>query len=696
LPRFRLFALPIFLTLSCLSSAVIGQQWSGLLSPNRAANWSNAGAGSIPARSSICQTLGVAGQSASYAQTVTASQIIAALQACGGSNQAVYLNPGTYTMTSTLFGGATATPSNVTLRGASPNQTILNWTATSNNCNGINATAFCIFNGDSGALQYSANVVQWSGGYSQGTTSITLGTAYTGGLSNLKVGALMALGQADTGYSGYAPIGSATDNGNWFNCGQIPPAAGAAPCTWGGNSNAFANAAQTQIVTVTGIAGSTVTFTPAIYAPNWSSAQSPFVFFSSTLPVTGFGVEDLQLNTQSLGDIQAMLETLWATNSWVKDVSFINSDATGAAARKHAEISSSAHITIRDSYMFGSSNTSEGYGIDFLWGTSDSLAENNIAHHMASAYITETGIGNVFGYNYAADNFYDNGAPNWQQCDRYHHNEADYYNLTEGHEGICAYGDDGHGTSFGETFFRNYFSGFDPAVLCPGGGTSCGTGSAGPKSQNTMAFAIQFGSRYWNIVANVLGNGTYQNTYQNQGKSGSPTSCPAYPWTVIYSLNFGNGNQTPFSPTCQGSLFTLVNDPLVSASLMRWGNYDTVNASVQTNSAETASSASTYPGLSSPSTTWSSYPSFYLSSKPAWWGSMPWPAVGPDVTGGNIASVGGHAWHNPAANCFLNVLGGKADGSSGPLNFAASSCYTNTASAGGPPPPSNLTSTVVQ
>ena len=60
---------------------------------------------------------------------------------------------------------------------------------------------------------------------------------------------------------------------------------------------------------------------------------------------------------------------------------------------------------------------------------------------------------------------------------------------------------------------------------------------------------------------------------------------------------------------------------------------------------------------------------------------MPWPAVGPDVTGGNIANVGGHAYHNPAGNCYLNVMGGKTDGSSGALLFDSAVCYTSTTTA---------------
>jgi hypothetical protein len=396
-----------------------------------------------------------------------------------------------------------------------------------------------------------------------------------------------------------------------------------------------------------------------------------------------------------MGDIQAMLMTFWVTNSWIKNVAFINNVDSRGSARKHAEISSSAHVTVRDSYFYGSSPSSEGYGVDLLIGTSDSLVENNIFQHVAAPTIVENSMGNVFGYNYAVDNFYTGAgsAPNWQGCDADSHNEGNTYNLWEGHEGICMGEDDIHGTTFGETVFRSYFNGRDTATQCPGGGTACGTG---PKSQNTQAVELQAYNRYTNLVANVFGTTGYFTNYQNQGAAGNPNSCGGYNWTTIYQLNFAVQVLAPFSPPCAGSSFTIDNDPLVSASLMRWGNYDTVNGSVQTNSSETASSASTYPGLGSPSTSWSSYPSLYLSGKPAFWTSVPWPAVGPDVTGGNVANLGGHVWMNPASNCYHNVMGGLDDGSSGSLNFDAGTCYPTTASAGGPPPPANLSGTVVQ
>lgn len=672
--RFRFIPIAILLFFT-FSIAARAQQWSGVLAPARAINWSTAGAGSIPARTTICTTLGVAGQPSSYAQSVSMSQIQTALSSCP-SGQTVLLNPGTYATSTSLI----TTASNVTLRGSGAQKTILNFTGTSTNCNGIGATAVCITSGDSNSLQYSVNVLNWTAGYSQGTTTITAGAAVSGSLSNLKVGALVSLTQAD----------QTSDNGNWWSCGTT---GSAGACSQQGVANAWSGRSQTQIVTVTAISGSTITISPGLYAPNWSAGQTPYIAFSSTLPITGFGLENLQVNTQSLGDMQAMTEFNWATNSWIKNVALINNVAINAASRKHVEVATSSHITVRDSYMYGSSPSSEGYGVDMMWGTSDSLAENNICQHLATCNILETGIGNVFGYTYAVDNFYTGAgnAPNWQQCDAFHHDAGDYYNLFEGQEGICASSDDIHGTSFANTIFRSYFNGRDTATQCPGGGNACGTGA---KTQNTEAIQKLAFARYDNIVASVLGTSGYFTTYQQQGTSGNPSACPSFNWTSLYNLNFSDQDLTPFSPACASSSFSIDNDPLVSSSLMRWGNYDTVNGSVQTNSAETASTASTYPGLASPSTSWSTFPSLYLSSKPGFWGSMPWPAVGPDVTGGNVANLAGHVYHNPAATCYLTTLGGKADGSSGPISFDASACYPTVASTGGPSPPVNLTGTL--
>ncbi|HUD54472.1 MAG TPA: hypothetical protein VMR02_04550, partial [Terracidiphilus sp.] len=406
------------------------QLWTGLLATNRAPNnvWTSAGAGIIPARTTICTTLGTAGQVPTFAQSVTAATVESALAACP-SGETVLMNPGTYTFNTTLFGpGQTvvAMPSNVTLRGSGPQQTILAWTAGSNTCLGIGITEFCALNGDSGAAVFADNILQVTAGTAQGSTSITVGTpasagcynnaACSGSLSNLHVGSLMQINQCDTNLSTVSCTGTNADNGNLWLCG-IGPNGSTATCTWGGADNYFPNRGTNQTVLVTGITGSTVTFTPALIHPNWTQGQSPFVVFSNYAPVKAFGLENIQINTQQMGDNQTMYQCEWCYQSWVKNVAFVNNAPAGiaSASRMHVTFSTGLNNTMRDSYMYGSSPASAGYGVDLSWGETSTLVENNIAHHVATAYIMENAVAPVFGYNFAVDNFYTGGggAPQW-------------------------------------------------------------------------------------------------------------------------------------------------------------------------------------------------------------------------------------------------------------------------------------------
>ena len=83
-------------------------------------------------------------------------------------------------------------------------------------------------------------------------------------------------------------------------------------------------------------------------------------------------------------------------------------------------------------------------------------------------------------------------------------------------------------------------------------------------------------------------------------------------------------------------------------------------------------------------------PSFYLIGKPSWWGSLPYPATGPDVTAGT--GPGGYSYGNPAEACFLNVMHGSDGGGGSPYTFNAATCY---GSGVVPAAPINLTNTVV-
>ena len=534
----------------------------------------------------------------------------------------------------------------------------------------------CLWNGDSGTLNSVANVCNLSSGYSQGSTTLVFGSCPTGSISNLHVGSIIKMNQLD----------DSSDTGNWWQCGNTT-------CSQQGDSgNVTTGRSTIQMFTVTGISGSNVSVSPAVYAPNWSGGKSPQAGFSSSLPMTGFGLENLTVDTTSLTTGAAMIQFVWATKSWVKNVSLINNTGSGRLDAQACVGGSILAHHGRDSYLYGASPTSEGYGVDF-WESGDNLAENNICQHMPTCEIMEGGEGNVFGYHYAVDNFYNGGnfcggggtspcSPNWQQCDQFHHNAGDYYNLWEGGIGICHTEDSIHGTAFANTVFRNALSGFDPAQTPSGPG---GVGSPVPKSNNLLTINNMANARYQNYVANVLGWGkpatSFQYVMTSSGDCGPGTPGSGGSPPLVYAMD--DSGQVVSAAPCY-TAYTVVNDVVAnaspSASSMECGNWDAVTSGVH--SCQTANSASTYPGLASPSSSYASYPSLYLSSQPSWWvfpsGSVaPWPGIGPEVTGGNISGTSGHAWLNPAANCYLNVLGGGTSGSTGSLqsSFDAATCY---------------------
>jgi hypothetical protein len=228
-------------------------------------------------------------------------------------------------------------------------------------------------------------------------------------------------------------------------------------------------------------------------------------------------------------------------------------------------------------------------------------------------------------------------------------------------------------------------------------------------------------NRYNNLVGNVLGTAGYHTLYQSDNGGQNQFA--------IYIIGSGNWATSPVVPT----------DPIVATTLLRWGNYDVASnavrfcasghtgyASTCASTSEVPSGISVYPNsvpsIGDTAAGQSAMPaSFYLSAKPSWWGSMPWPSIGPDVSGGNIgqcsggtynkvvalsssqctggtlvAGLAGHANSNPAMACYLNTMGGPPDGSGRALAFSAASCYPDSSNSNLPPPsaPTNLVITV--
>ena len=294
---------------------------------------------------------------------------------------------------------------------------------------------------------------------------------------------------------------------------------------------------------------------------------------------------------------------------------------------------------MRDSYFYGTKNAvSQSYGVE-CYPSSNSLIENNIFQHVtAPQTINAACSGTVIGYNYSIDDFY-LASPTWMMASAHLHAAGIDFMLLEGNVGAQLSSDLFHGSHHFVTAFRNRWNGYEVT-----------------KSSNTLSIRMWPFSRYYNIVGNVLGDPARPHTnYQVTPSSGGNAS------VSIYQL----GNGTVNIPG---------NDPSTVNTLFRWGNYDTVTSSARFLASEVPSGLAQYANAVPAN---QSLPaSFYLFARPAWWGTMPWPAAGPDVTGGNIPGVAGHAFMIPAQVCYDNAVVDSAYGSADIKTFSAQACYT--------------------
>ena len=278
--------------LSATPLAVRAQQWSGIVDPSRAINWSNKGvSGGIPNITAQCVTSACAAVTTSGSAS-TLAQINAAI-ASAPNNTYVFLPAGVYSL-----GGALSITgrSNVVVRGAGPDQTFLVFTGSSA-CQ-VGGTDVCISDGSGfnpGSPQRTAN---WIAGYAKGATSITLDS-----VTNLAVNDILILDQCNDGLSGAScGAGTEADTGNIWVC--------SVSCSSEGDSNIRRpGRSQSQVVVVTSISGSgpfTVGITPGLYMPNWRASQTPGAWWNIAPTVSFIGIENMSLDYTNSGGLSGI------------------------------------------------------------------------------------------------------------------------------------------------------------------------------------------------------------------------------------------------------------------------------------------------------------------------------------------------------------------------------------------------------
>jgi hypothetical protein len=471
-----------------------------IINASRRIDWSQAGiSGGIPHQTTICATLNPG---------ATAAQINSAIAAC--TNGVVYLTAGTYTLAAGIdFAGR----SNVTLRGAGPDQTFLVFTG-SVSCFGLGADV-CVRNTDLSYSQGPAHTANWTAGYAPGTTTITLSST-----SGLQVGSLLILDQ----------LNDASDTGGVFVCSTLNVCADEGP---GGAGRSARD--QSQIARVTAISGTTVTIAPGLYMPNWRASQTPGAWWATTT-VSLDGIENLTLNHTS-SPAQSGVLFFTAYQCWVANVKSVNAD------RNHVWLYQTAHTVVRDSYFYGTKNAaSQSYGVE-SFTSSDNLVENNILQHVTAPLMQNgSASGSVFGYNFLTDDNY-TVSPAWMIPGNYNHAAGVDMGLHEGNDSSGFMADIVHGTHNYLTVFRNHFTGLEPG-----------------KVSQTIPIHLYAFSRFMNIVGNVLGTPGYHTSYQDLAPAGTAADTSIF--VLGWSANEGSINSS------------IPVDPLVASTLLRWGNYD--------------------------------------------------------------------------------------------------------------------------
>lgn len=583
------------------------QTWVPFLSAKQAIDWSDAGAGVIPARTTICARL---------TSSSTLAQINSALASCP-SGQTVYLAAGTYSIPGTV-----SIPSDVTLRGAGADRTILN---------AAGRQGGEVIRLGTGSVEFKPHRITKGG--TAGSTKIEVSNA-----AGVRAGMYLVVTEInDLSYVSAAGSGGNCNwcDGGWTNGGSL---------------------ARGQIVKVTSVDGLVISFSPGLYS---EYSNLPLVVPFS-MSADHAGVEDLQVYANNTG---------YATNfgmskcayCWIKGVESNYADGD------HVEVFWGYHDEIRDSYFSNAFLHAPGErdsDIQIARKTSASLIENNIIERTHVAIMLEWGAaGNVVSYNYTHGEF-DSGAKNLDIGGIDFHGAHPQFNLLEGNVVTEINEDSVWGTSSQTTVFRNWVVGTN-RICSPmsGRGTVNCSGANGHYGfQASRAIETSYLATGNNFVGNILGSVQMQSLkgYNEPLAQRASVEFPnhrsydgvAYGW----SFGFGSTSDDGSGTGCGGGIPPCHRQANSSTDFFH-GNFNNVDRST----------------VWAPGVPHALPASFYLAGRPSWWQRMPFPASGPDVTGGS--GPGGHSYGNPAQACYIRVMGGSDGGAGGPLVFNASRCY---------------------
>lgn len=552
---------------------------------------------------------------ASLKPPASLAEMNAALASCPGG-ETVYLAAGTYEIPGTV-----RIPSNVTLRGAGAGRTILNATG---------GGGGSVVSMGAGSVAYRP--VRIVAGAAAGSTGIELGDT-----SGVQPGMYLAIGEInDPSY-----VSSQGSGGN---------------CNWCDGWTENGSIARGQIVAVTAVSGTRVTISPGLYS---AYANAP-VAVPFRMAESYAGVEDLQVRANQSGYASNFGMSACAY-CWIKGVKSNYADGD------HVEVYWGFHDEIRDSYFSNAYLHGPGAhdsDIQVAFKTSASLIENNIVERTHVAVMLEWGAaGNVIAYNYTTGEF-DSGAANLVIGGIDFHGAHPQFNLIEGNVLTMLDADSVWGTSSDAYVFRNWVVGTNRicAPMSGRGSVNCSGASGRYGFQAARAIELSYLATRFTFIGNVVGSEPMQSLagpsfpLKQVTRIEYPAARSYDGAAYLWSFGYGRTGDDGSGAGCGGGV-PPCHKAGTSATDFLHGNYDNMEGST-----------GWLPGY-----TRNLPASLYLAGKPPWWGTMPFPATGPDVSGGK--GPGGHSYGNPAQACYFGAMHGVDGGAGSPLDFDAGKCY---------------------
>jgi hypothetical protein len=374
-------------------------------------------------------------------------------------------------------------------------------------------------------------------------------------------------------------------------------------------------------------------------------------YYYGTAPNYAAAVEDIGINRQANGSNTVNAGTAVLVDGcdscWVKGVETSNFHGY------HVYVYNTMNTTIADSFFHDTTDGPNNSGINCVASSqygvgSNNRVENTIFNKDFPAIEFGNGVsacnGWYIGYNYVHGSVsqYGDGMVTWTMD--MDHGGMSLMDLWEGNVAEMFGVDNYFGGSALGTSFRNWWTGWNRNYNAYG------------SPVRLLTWAYRF-----NMVGNVLGSSQENPNVYDVG-------CGT---TGIYELgypNIGNCNTVRETPDATPGTYP---DPQVAARLMRWGNYDYYTDGVPTNGTPGVWRTSELGGVATPPDQ-TLIQSYVYTSKPSWFGSVAWPPIGPDVTGGNNDTAG-KANKIPAQLCWESMGSNALVVAGGYFNRAA--CY---------------------